>query len=185
MDNKLYLLPSTGLVALLFVYIKSKWVESKEIGTDKMKRIATNISDGAMAFLKAEYKVLALFVIAVGVLLGFKGYSEAGSSVFIAVSFLVGALCSGLAGFIGMVVATKANVRTTHAARTSLGKGLEVAFAGGSVMGLGVVGLGVLGLSSLFLIYNNCFASSNPIDSMNKVITVLGGFSLGASSIAF
>ena len=151
-DDLSYYLPVFGIIALIFVFYKNAWVSKQDPGNEKMQFIAENISKGAMAFLKAEYKVLALFVIAVGVLLGFKGYSEAGSSVFIAVSFLVGALCSGLAGFIGMVVATKANVRTTHAARTSLGKGLEVAFAGGSVMGLGVVGLGVLGLSSLFLI---------------------------------
>ena len=183
-DNLSYYLPAFGVIALLFVFYKNAWVSKQDAGDEKMQFIAANISKGAMAFLKAEYKILAIFVIAVGILLGIKGYSEAGSSALIAVSFLVGALCSGLAGFIGMIVATKANVRTTHAARTSLGKGLEVAFAGGSVMGLGVVGLGVLGLSSLFLIYSHCFASPDPIASMNQVITVLGGFSLGASSIA-
>ena len=177
MDNILYLLPSTGLVALLFVYIKSKWVESKEIGTDKMKRIATNISDGAMAFLKAEYKILSIFVILTSVLLAYKGHSE-GTSWLVAVSFIVGAICSGLAGYIGMKVATKANVRTTNAAQHSLGKALEIAFSGGSVMGMGVVGLGVLGLSSLFIIYNSMF------DSTDTVIKVISGFSLGASSIA-
>ena len=178
MDNILYLLPSTGLVALLFVYIKSKWVESKEIGTDKMKRIATNISDGAMAFLKAEYKILSVFVVLTSVLLAYKGHSEEGTSWLVAVSFIVGALCSGLAGYIGMKVATKANVRTTNAAQHSLGKALEIAFSGGSVMGMGVVGLGVLGLSSLFIIYNSMF------DSTDTVIKVISGFSLGASSIA-
>ena len=177
MDNILYLLPSTGLVALLFVYIKSKWVESKEIGTDKMKRIATNISDGAMAFLKAEYKILSIFVILTSVILAYKGHSE-GTSWLVAVSFIVGAICSGLAGYIGMKVATKANVRTTNAAQHSLGKALEIAFSGGSVMGMGVVGLGVLGLSSLFIIYNSMF------DSIDTVIKVISGFSLGASSIA-
>jgi len=177
MDNILYLLPSTGLVALLFVYIKSKWVESKEIGTDKMKRIATNISDGAMAFLKAEYKILSIFVILTSVILAYKGHSE-GTSWLVAVSFIVGAICSGLAGYIGMKVATKANVRTTNAAQHSLGKALEIAFSGGSVMGMGVVGLGILGLSSLFIIYNSMF------DSIDTVIKVISGFSLGASSIA-
>ena len=177
MDNILYLLPSTGLVALLFVYIKSKWVESKEIGTDKMKRIATNISDGAMAFLKAEYKILTIFVILTSVILAYKGYSE-NTSWLVAVSFIVGAICSGLAGYIGMKVATKANVRTTNAAQHSLGKALEIAFSGGSVMGMGVVGLGVLGLSSLFIIYSSMF------DSIDTVIKVISGFSLGASSIA-
>ncbi|MGB5419115.1 sodium/proton-translocating pyrophosphatase, partial [Algibacter sp.] len=140
-------LPLFGVVALIFVFLKSGWVSKQEVGNEKMSRIAKNIADGAMAFLKAEYKVLAIFVAAVAVLLYFKGTSEVGSSGMVAVSFIVGAICSALAGFIGMKVATKANVRTTEAARTSLGRALEVAFAGGAVMGLGVVGLGILGLS--------------------------------------
>ena len=143
-----------------------------------MARIAKNIADGAMSFLKAEYKILSIFVAAVAILLFFKGQNEAGSNGLVAVSFIVGAVCSALAGFIGMRVATKANVRTTNAARTSLPKALEVAFAGGSVMGLGVVGLGVLGLGSLFSIYS---AQGWGID---EVLNVLSGFSLGASSIA-
>lgn len=143
-----------------------------------MGRIATNIADGAMAFLKAEYRVLAIFVVAVAILLGFSG-NTADSSPLIALSFVLGAICSALAGYIGMRVATKANVRTTNAARTSLGKALEIAFAGGSVMGLGVVGLGVIGLGVLFLGYSS-------IDGwdINRVITVITGFSFGASSIA-
>jgi len=128
-------------------------------------------------FLKAEYRILSIFVLAVAVLLFFSGQTE-GSSPLVALSFIIGAICSALAGYIGMKVATKANVRTTSAARTSLGKALEVAFAGGSVMGLGVVGLGVLGLGSLFLIYSNMGWD------INKVITVITGFSFGASSIA-
>ena len=143
-----------------------------------MERIAKNIADGAMSFLKAEYKILSIFVIAVAILLFFKGQSEDGSNGMVSVSFIVGAICSALAGFIGMKVATKANVRTTNAAQKSLGKALEVAFAGGSVMGLGVVGLGVLGLSSLFAIY------SNQGWNITEVLNVLSGFSLGASSIA-
>ncbi len=173
----LYLIPGSGIVALLFVYIKNNWVASKEIGSDKMERIAKNISDGAMAFLRAEYKILSVFVLITAILLGFKGESE-GTSYLVAVSFIVGALCSGLAGFIGMKVATKANVRTTNAAQESLGKALEIAFSGGAVMGLGVVGLGVLGLGSLFLIYSNIF------QDIDTVIKVISGFSLGASSIA-
>ena len=125
-----------GIVALLFVFIKNTWVAKQDVGDAKMARIAKNISDGAMSFLKAEYKILSIFVLAVAVLLFFKGSGEAGSHGTVAVSFIVGAICSALAGFIGMRVATKANVRTTQAARTSLGKALEVAFAGGSVMGL-------------------------------------------------
>ena len=143
-----------------------------------MERIAKNIADGAMSFLKAEYKILSIFVVAVAILLFFKGQAENGSNGMVSVSFIVGAVCSALAGFIGMKVATKANVRTTNAAQKSLGKALEVAFAGGSVMGLGVVGLGVLGLSSLFAIY------SNQGWDITEVLNVLSGFSLGASSIA-
>ena len=133
---------------MLFVFVKNVWITKQDAGNEKMTNIAKHIADGAMSFLKAEYKILVIFVIAVAILLFLKGNSEIGSSGMVAVSFVVGAICSALAGFIGMRVATKANVRTTQAARTSLGKALEVAFAGGSVMGLGVVGLGVLGLSS-------------------------------------
>lgn len=167
-----------GLLGLLYVFVKNAWVSKQAVGDEKMARIAKNIADGAMSFLKAEYKILAIFVAAVAVLLFFKGQSEEGSNGMVAISFIVGAICSALAGFIGMKVATKANVRTTNAARTSLGKALEVAFAGGSVMGLGVVGLGVLGLSGLFMIY------SGQGWGINEVLNVLSGFSLGASSIA-
>jgi len=174
-------LPLFGILGLLFVFFKSRWISSQEVGTERMARIAKNIADGAMSFLKAEYKILAIFIVAVAIMLYFKGHSEVGSSGMVAVSFIVGAICSALAGFIGMVVATKANVRTTQAARTSLGKALEVAFAGGAVMGLGVVGLGVLGLSSLFMIYQNIWPGA---DNLSLVLNVLSGFSLGASSIA-
>ena len=177
MNELLYFVPGSGVIALLFVYLKNNWVASKEIGSEKMARIAENIADGAMAFLRAEYKLLSVFVIITAILLGLKGEIE-GSSYLVAVSFIVGAFCSGLAGFIGMKVATKANVRTTNAAQESLGKALEIAFSGGAVMGLGVVGLGVLGLGSLFLIYSNMF------QDINTVIKVISGFSLGASSIA-
>jgi len=178
MELFIQLLPAFGVLALLFVFIKNNWVSKQEVGNEKMARIAKNIADGAMSFLKAEYKILSVFVAAVAVLLFFKGQSEAGSNGMVAVSFIVGAICSALAGFIGMKVATKANVRTTNAARTSLGKALEVAFAGGAVMGLGVVGLGVLGLSGLFAIY------SGQGWEITEVLNVLSGFSLGASSIA-
>lgn len=171
-------LPAFGILALVFVFFKNNWVSKQEVGNEKMARIAKNIADGAMSFLKAEYKILSIFVAAVAVLLFFKGQAEAGSNGMVAVSFIVGAICSALAGFIGMRVATKANVRTTNAAQTSLGKALEVAFAGGAVMGLGVVGLGVLGLSGLFAIY------SGQGWEITEVLNVLSGFSLGASSIA-
>lgn len=174
----IYLIPVAGVIALLYTMWRSAWVARQDAGTDKMKMIADNIAKGAMAFLKAEYKVLAVFVVAVAILLGLSGTSE-NSSPLIAGSFILGALCSGLAGFIGMRVATKANVRTTNAARTSLGAGLNIAFAGGSVMGLGVVGLGVLGLSVLFLLFSQ-FTDWEIV----KVINVVTGFSFGASSIA-
>jgi K(+)-stimulated pyrophosphate-energized sodium pump len=176
-QSLIYLIPVFGVFALLFTFWKSAWVTKQEVGTEKMAKIADSIADGAMAFLRAEYKVLSIFVIAVAILMGISGMS-AGSSPLVALSFLMGAICSALAGFIGMKVATKANVRTTNAARSSLGKALEVAFAGGSVMGMGVVGLGVLGLGSLFAIYSNMGWD------IVKVITVLTGFSFGASSIA-
>ena len=174
-------LPVFGVVALIYVFIKSGWVTKQEVGDAKMARIAKNIADGAMSFLKAEYKILSIFVVAVAVLLFFKGSNEEGSNGMVALSFVVGAICSALAGFIGMKVATKANVRTTQAAKTSLGKALEVAFAGGAVMGLGVVGLGVLGLSGLFMIYQSIWPGE---ENLSLVLNVLSGFSLGASSIA-
>ncbi len=181
MDLIVKFLPLFGVLALIFVFLKSGWVSKQEVGNEKMSRIAKNIADGAMSFLKAEYRVLAIFVAAVAVLLYFKGASEEGSNGMVAVSFVIGAICSALAGFIGMKVATKANVRTTQAARTSLGRALEVAFAGGAVMGLGVVGLGILGLSGLFMIYQEMWPGA---DNLSMVLNVLSGFSLGASSIA-
>lgn len=172
-----FAIPVFGVLALLFMAWRSSWVSKQEEGTERMSRIAKNIADGAMAFLKAEYRVLSIFVIAVAILLGVTASAE-DSSPLVAVSFVLGAVCSALAGFFGMRIATKANVRTTNAARTSLGQALEVAFAGGSVMGLGVVGLGVLGLGTLFIVYDGMGWD------INKVITVITGFSFGASSIA-
>ena len=130
-------LPAFGVLALLFVFFKNNWVSKQEVGNEKMARIAKNIADGAMSFLKAEYKILSIFVAAVAVLLFFKGQAEAGSNGMVAVSFIVGAICSALAGFIGMRVATKANVRTTNAARTSLGKGTRSCFCRRSRNGFG------------------------------------------------
>jgi len=181
-------LPLFGILGLLFVYVKNTWVTKQEKGNEKMTKIAKHIADGAMSFLKAEYKVLLIFIVAVAILLFFKGNSEYGeesdvhiSHGMVALSFIIGAICSALAGFIGMRAATKANVRTTQAARTSLGKALEVAFAGGSVMGMGVVGLGILGLSGLFMIYQIMWPGA---ENIPMVLNVLSGFSLGASSIA-
>jgi len=178
MDN-IYLIPIAGVLALAFTYWRAQWVAQQEIGTDRMKRISTYITDGAMAFLKAEYSKLAIFVVVVAVLLAYQGSQSPQSSPLIALSFVVGAACSALAGIIGMKVATKANVRTANAARTGLNTALNVAFRGGSVMGMGVVGLGVLGLSGLFIFYKGQAGWD-----INKVISVLTGFSFGASSIA-
>ena len=182
MLNIIYFSAAAGVIALLFTALKSSWVSKQEVGTDRMARIAESIAKGAMAFLKAEYKVLSGFVLVVALILAFSANPET-SSWMVAISFVVGAICSGLAGFIGMKVATKANVRTTQAARTSLGKGLEVAFAGGSVMGLGVVGLGVLGLSVLFFVFSQMFGIEGA-GAVNKVLAIVTGFSFGASSIA-
>ncbi|HMU42667.1 MAG TPA: sodium-translocating pyrophosphatase [Ignavibacteriaceae bacterium] len=185
MDLSFHIVPLFGVLALIYTVWKSSWISKKDPGNEKMQKIASHISEGAMAFLKAEYRVLIFFVIIVALLLGFTADSDV-SSPLVGVSFVVGAFCSALAGFIGMKVATKANVRTTNAARSSLGKALEIAFAGGSVMGMGVVGLGVLGLGGLFVLYSDMFASGANFNQQNllRVITIITGFSFGASSIA-
>lgn len=174
-----YLVPVTGVIALLFAFTKTSWINKQEVGTDLMAELATAIAEGARAFLRQEYRVLVIFVVIVAVLLAFANASQEGSSWMIAISFIVGALCSGLAGFIGMTVATKANVRTTNAARTGLGEALNVAFSGGLVMGLSVVGLGVIGLGTLFIAFDSMTAWD-----ITKIVGVISGFSLGASSIA-
>ena len=180
--NNLYYVIGAGVLAMLFAFWKTNWINRQDEGTDRMKQIGASISDGAMAFLKAEYRVLSIFVVAVAVLLGFANNGRSDSNSLIALSFVVGALASGLAGFLGMRVATKANNRTTNAAQSSLAKALNVAFTGGSVMGLSVVGLGVLGLGGLFIFYTNYFGSN--ANSIGMVLNVISGFSLGASSIA-
>ena len=178
-DDLILIIPCFGILALLFTWFKTKEINSHSEGTPKMAKIASSIQEGAMAFLKAEYKILFIFVIAVAVLLGWSGANNPDSHEYVAVSFIVGAFCSALAGYLGMVVATKANVRTTNAARESLGKALEVAFAGGSVMGLGVVGLGILGLGGLFAYFSNSFGAliEGESDSLNITLSVLTGFS--------
>ncbi|HEY9177005.1 MAG TPA: sodium/proton-translocating pyrophosphatase, partial [Flavipsychrobacter sp.] len=181
-----YLVPCFGLLALLFTVIKSSWVSKQDAGTDRMKEIAKHIADGAMAFLKAEYKIMSYFVVIAAILLAIMGNQNANSSWIIAVAFIIGACFSAIAGFIGMRIATKANVRTAHAARSSLSKALNVSFTGGAVMGMGVAGLAVLGLGSLFIIFKMIFAPESAVDSleMERTIEVLTGFSLGAESIA-
>ncbi len=186
MDKLLYLVPVMGLIGLFYTFIKSNWVSRQDAGTDRMKEISNYIAEGAMAFLKAEWKILGYFVVIVALLLGIMASANPHSHWSIAVAFILGAVLSATAGYIGMRVATKANVRTANAARTSLKKALSVSFTGGSVMGLGVAGLAVLGLSSLFLILKSIFAPDAAVNSadMVKTIEVLTGFSLGAESIA-
>ena len=186
MDKLIYLVPVMGAIGLLYTFAKFSWVSKQDAGTDRMKQISNYIAEGAMAFLKAEWKILTYFVIIAAVLLAFMGSRNPNAHWGIAISFIVGAFFSALAGFIGMKIATKANVRTAQAARTSLSKALSVSFTGGSVMGLGVAGLAVLGLGGLFIILKMVFAPDAAVDSaeMVRTIEVLTGFSLGAESIA-
>ena len=186
MENLIYVVPAMGIVGLLYTLVKFMWVSKQDAGTPRMKEISTYIAEGAMAFLKAEYKILTYFVIIAAVLLAIMGYSNANSHWSIAIAFVLGAFFSALAGFIGMRIATKANVRTAQAARTSLSKALSVSFTGGSVMGMGVAGLAVLGLGGLFIILKMVFAPHAAVDSveMERTIEILTGFSLGAESIA-
>lgn len=186
MDNLFYLVPVMGILGLLYTFIKFSWVSKQEAGSDRMKEISTYIAQGAMAFLRAEWKILGYFVAIVALLLGVMASANSNSHWAIAIAFVIGAVFSATAGYIGMRVATKANVRTAHAARTSLSKALSVAFTGGSVMGLGVAGLAVLGLSGLFILLKTLFAPEASVNSeeMIRTIEVLTGFSLGAESIA-
>lgn len=182
--NIVYLVPCFGVLALVFTAIRSSWVSKQDAGNEKMQEIARYIAEGAMAFLKAEYKILTYFVIIAALLLAWMGASHRNSDWTIALAFIVGAVFSASAGFIGMKIATKANVRTAHAARTSLARALKVSFTGGSVMGMGVAGLAVLGLGALFIILKAYFGATANTDEMIKTIEVLTGFSLGAESIA-
>ena len=186
MENLIYLVPLMGLIGLLYTFIKFLWVSKQDAGTDRMKEISNYISEGAMAFLKAEWKVLGYFVVIVAVLLAVMAGSNPDSHWSICLAFILGAILSATAGYIGMKAATKANVRTAQAARTSLSKALKVSFTGGSVMGVGVAGLAVLGLGGLYIVLKHFFAPHADIDSkeMVRTIEVLTGFSLGAESIA-
>lgn len=181
----LYVFPVSGLVALAFAYYKTLMVNKEAVGTEKMAKIAGHIREGAMAFLRREYTVLSGFVVVVAILLGVMNASQADSSPLVAFAFVVGALCSGLAGFFGMRIATAANVRTSNAAREGLNKALYIAFSGGTVMGMCVVGLGILGLSGLLLMFSpEGFALLGADADLGKVVRVITGFSMGASSIA-
>jgi K(+)-stimulated pyrophosphate-energized sodium pump len=186
MENLMYIIPAFGLVGLIVMAAKSAWVTKQDAGEENMQELAGYIAKGAMAFLRAEWKILIYFSIFTALLLAFSGMQIETSSPVIAISFLIGAVLSALAGYIGMNIATKANVRTTQAARFSLSKALAVSFTGGTVMGLGVAGLAVLGLGSLFIVFYHMYAAggSPTGPGMVKAIEVLTGFSLGAESIA-
>jgi K(+)-stimulated pyrophosphate-energized sodium pump len=185
MNQLIYLVPVMGALGLVYTLIKFFWVSNQDAGTDRMKEISRHIAEGAMAFLKAEWKILAYFAVIVALLLGFMGSRSETSHWSIAIAFFIGAFFSALAGFIGMKAATRANVRTTHAARTSFSKALAVSFSGGSVMGMGVAGLAVLGLGGVFIVLLKIFAPdlTNTHD-VARAIEILTGFSLGAESIA-
>ncbi|MDX1956018.1 MAG: sodium-translocating pyrophosphatase [Chitinophagaceae bacterium] len=187
MDKLIYVVPLMAVIGLLYTFVKFKWVAKQDAGTDRMKEISTYIANGAMAFLRAEWKILGYFVVIVAILLGVMASANPSSHWSISIAFVIGAVFSATAGYIGMRIATKSNVRTAQAARTSLSKALKVSFTGGSVMGLGVAGLAVLGLGSLFIILKMIFvpdgASVNGPE-MVRAIEVLTGFSLGAESIA-
>lgn len=192
MNQIVYLVPAFGLVGLLYTAWKFSWVSRQDAGNEKMQELAGYIADGAIAFLKAEWRILTYFAIPTAILLAWLGTQEGTpenpihSSPLIAVAFLIGAIFSATAGYIGMIVATKANVRTAEAARTSLAKALNVSFTGGSVMGMGVAGLAILGLGGLFIAFYQIFAEGKALTSMEMktAIEVLAGFSLGAESIA-
>lgn len=187
MQNLIYLVPAMAVIGLLYMFVKFNWVSKQDAGNERMQEISKHIADGAMAFLKAEWKILGYFVVIVAILLGLMSMANANSHWSIAVAFIIGAVFSATAGYIGMKIATKSNVRTAQAARTSLSKALNVSFTGGSVMGLGVAGLAVLGLGALFIILKAIFvpegANVNGLE-MLRTIEVLTGFSLGAESIA-
>ncbi|GAB2567075.1 sodium-translocating pyrophosphatase [Spirosoma areae] len=187
MNYSVYLVPLLGVVGLLVMFTKFMWVSKQDAGDARMQEIAGYIADGAIAFLKAEWRVLTYFGVIVALILGYSGTLIENSSPVIGLSFVLGAFLSALAGYVGMNIATKANVRTAHAARTSLTKALEVSFTGGSVMGIGVAGLAVLGLGGLFIIlYKLYVGDTGDVNGlpMEKTLEVLAGFSLGAESIA-
>lgn len=187
MDNIVYLIPALGALGLVAMAIKSAWVNKQDKGDANMQELAGYIARGAMAFLRAEWKILAYFAVITAILLGWSGTLVEDSHPLIAVSFVIGAVLSALAGYIGMKIATAANVRTTQAARSSLAKALRVSFTGGSVMGIGVAGIAVLGMGALFIILYQIFVPEGAALTgveMKRAIEVLAGFSLGAESIA-
>jgi K(+)-stimulated pyrophosphate-energized sodium pump len=199
MDQLVYAVPAAGVIALIYAFVKAKWVKAQDPGDEEMVTIANRIQEGAMAFLAREYKVLSIFVVAVAILLAVANSSGETQSPLIAVSFVVGAVCSGLAGYLGMRVATDANVRTTQAAKKDIATALHVAFSGGAVMGMSVVGLALIGLGVLWMIFSGMFIPEGDWEMMTRgadgwedgksviglktALNVLTGFSMGASSI--
>ena len=186
MENLLYVVPLLGIVGLVYMFVLRSWVVKQDTGTEKMSKLASYVKEGAMAFLNAEYRILAVFVVIAGILLGVISSVVETTHWFIVVAFVIGAVFSAVAGNIGMRIATDANVRTTQAARTSLPEALKVSFRGGTVMGLGVAGLAVFGLSALFALLVGWFMTEggNFYNDMTVVLEALAGFSLGAESIA-
>ena len=187
MENMLYLVPVFGAVGLIYMWVLRNWVVKQGSGTEKMSKLAAYIKEGALAFLNAEYRILGIFVVVAGILLGVVSSIVETTHWFIVVAFVIGAVFSAVAGNIGMRIATDSNVRTTEAARTSLPQALKVSFRGGTVMGLGVAGLAVFGLGILFIVLSNWFivgGEDSFYNEMTIVLEALAGFSLGAESIA-
>ena len=189
MQSLLYLVPALAVLGLIVMAIQAAWVRKQDTGSARMSEIAQHIHEGALAFLSAEYRILAIFVVVAGALLGLVSAMVETTHWFIVVAFVIGAVFSALAGNIGMRIATQANVRTTQAARTSLSEGLKVSFTGGMVMGLGVAGLAVFGLSVLFILLlgwmgGDAAGAGTSVGQMTVILEALAGFSLGAESIA-
>jgi len=187
MENVMLYLPAVlAIVGLIFMWIKRTWVLKQDAGDGKMKEISDYIYEGALAFLKAEYRLLAIFVVVASIALAVISLVVPTTHWTIVIAFIFGAIFSALAGNMGMKIATKTNVRTTQAARTSLPQALKVSFGGGTVMGLGVAGLAVLGLTGFFIVLYNLLSGGEWKDTqtMTMVLETLAGFSLGAESIA-
>ena len=184
----IYMPIALALLGLIYMIVKQKWVMKQDAGDGKMKEISDHIYEGALAFLNAEYRLLAIFVVIVSILLAIVSFVVPTTHWLIVVAFIFGAIFSAYAGNIGMKIATKTNVRTTQAARTSLPNALKISFGGGTVMGLGVAGLAVLGLTGFFILFYNYFMGGAEgtfsVDQMTIVLETLAGFSLGAESIA-
>ncbi|WP_271767430.1 sodium-translocating pyrophosphatase [Aquimarina algiphila] len=185
-SNMIYVPIVLALLGLIYMLIKKSWVMKQDAGDGKMKEISDHIYEGALAFLNAEYKLLAIFVVIVSILLFIVSIVVDTTHWLIVIAFVFGAVFSAFAGNIGMKIATKTNVRTTQAARTSLPNALKISFGGGTVMGLGVAGLAVLGLTAFFIIFYHVFMGGEWVstDKMTIVLETLAGFSLGAESIA-